>query len=220
LKDWATDWWYAKGTGYNWGTREYSTVAQDFTNMIWRSTTEVGFGISGRAVVALYCPKGNVRGRFACNVCPKGVGCSAEKCPVPNAVCSSTNGEGNAEISLRAEGQSIRIIATVKKDNIFSLALGSNSLVDSDLIVFYAKHTASLSFVKDSSATADNTTPLDSNYPAITESERVDEGKYIRFDISRKLNPGTADHFRLKKGTTHDLRWGLYAGDDFSKDSG
>jgi len=68
-KAWATGRWYAKGHGYNWAEKKYDAVAAPFVNMIWRSTTRVGFGVAGKAVVALYCPKGNIKGGFTCNVC-------------------------------------------------------------------------------------------------------------------------------------------------------
>lgn len=158
-KDWATNFWYSKGTGFDWANVVFSATAQDFTNMIWRSSTKVGFGVAGTKVVALYCDKGNVRGRFTCNVCKANVGCSTTKCPIPASVCSSKDGEGNAEISLGADRESIRIVATVRKNQFYSIALGSKSLVDSDLIVFHAKATAALSFAKDSRATQALATP-------------------------------------------------------------
>lgn len=158
-KDFATNQWYAKGTGYDWTKKPYSVPAEAFTNLIWSSSTKVGFGISGTRVVALYCAKGNVRGRFACNVCADNTGCDAAKCPVPDAICSSTDGAGSAEISLRKDKVSIRIIATVKKNQHFSLAFGKHSLVNSDLIVFEAKGTAATSKAYDSKATQANVQP-------------------------------------------------------------
>lgn len=48
-----------------------------FTQMVWRSTTQVGFGISSRNnkayCVAHYWPRGNVVGHFAENVFPSSV---------------------------------------------------------------------------------------------------------------------------------------------------
>jgi len=137
-KDWATDYWYKTGAGYNWASVKFSSAEADFTKMIWRSSTKVGFGVYGTKVVALYCIKGNVKNNFECNVCKANVGCDAVKCPEADAICSSTNGEGRAEISLRADNQSIRVIATVKKGQNFSIAFGSRSIVNSDLITFYA----------------------------------------------------------------------------------
>jgi len=101
-------------------------AARAFTAMIWRSSTKVGFGRAGYNVVALYCDtRGNDEGRFACNVCPKGVGCDINSCPMPQTVCSTDDGLGNAEISLSTDRASMRIIATVKRGQVFSLALGS-----------------------------------------------------------------------------------------------
>lgn len=137
-KDWATDNWYKKGTGYDWTKVKYSATAADFTRMIWRGSTKVGFGISGTKIVALYCEKGNVKANYECNVCKANIGCDKVKCPTAAGVCSATNGESRAEISLRADNKSIRIIATVKKNQNFVIAFGSNTLVNSDLIMFYA----------------------------------------------------------------------------------
>lgn len=65
--------------------------------MIWRSSGKVGFGIFKKTVVALYCDyKGNVAGLFKCNVCQTGTGCNPQECPLPDAVCSSNDGLGNA----------------------------------------------------------------------------------------------------------------------------
>jgi len=91
-------------------------AAAYFTAMIWRSSTKVGFGVAGTHVVALYCDtRGNDEGRFACNVCRKGVGCDETRCPAPQTVCSTSDGLGNAEISLSADKSRMRIVATVKK---------------------------------------------------------------------------------------------------------
>jgi hypothetical protein len=177
--------------------------------MIWRSTTKVGFGVQGDRVVALYCPKGNVKGRFACNVCKAGAGCDANKCPLPDSVCSSKDGEGNAEISLTADKKSIRIIATVKKGQSYAIALGKESLVDSDLIVFNAKDTAAASTATDSRATSTGAAPAPESPSAIAAATKTDEGQYIRFDTTRTLAPGSG-HFAITKGTTHKMGWGQY----------
>ena len=52
----------------------------DFTNMMWKETVEVGFGIAGKEgedwyVVAKYCGRGNepeTQRTFALNVLPTG----------------------------------------------------------------------------------------------------------------------------------------------------
>lgn len=217
---WATELWYSKGTGYDWATPVYSPTAQDFTNLIWRSSAKVGFGVAGTKVVALYCDRGNVRGRFACNVCKQNAGCDSTRCPLPDAVCSSTDGAGNAEISLADDTQSIRIIATVRKGQVFSLALGSKSLVQSDLIVFHAKQTAALSFAKDSRASQAGAAPAAESVSAIPNVKVSLDGEYVRFDTTRKLNPGGTTHFVITKGTTHDMAWGQYKTSDFAQASG
>jgi hypothetical protein len=96
-----TENWYKTGTNYDWDKKVYEATAKEFTNMIWRSATRVGFGRTGNHVVAVYCETpGNVLGRFQCNVCPAKVGCDAQRCPEAAAVCSSDDGHGNAEFSL------------------------------------------------------------------------------------------------------------------------
>jgi len=183
--------------------------------MIWRSTKKVGFGVEGDRVVALYCPKGNVKGRFACNVCAPDVGCDANRCPLPDSVCSSTDGEGNAEISLTADKKSIRIIATVKKGQSYAIALGKTALVDSDLIVFNAKTTAAASTATDSRAKLAGAAPAPETPSAITAPTKTDEGQYIRFDTTRTLAPGSG-HFAITKGTTHEMGWGQYITGDLA----
>jgi hypothetical protein len=79
---------------------------------------------------------------------------------MPQTVCSSKDGQGNAEISLTADKASMRIIATVKSGQAFSLALGSSSLVDSDLLVFTAGTSAALSTVEDSRASQSGVRPV------------------------------------------------------------
>lgn len=157
----ATAYWYDTIREYDFSKNIMQPAAAPFTAMIWRSSTKVGFGVSGTHVVALYCDtRGNDEGRFACNVCRKGEGCDASRCPMPDSVCSSTDGQGNAEISLTADKASMRIIATVKRGQVFTLSLGTASLVDSDLLVFTAGATAALSTVEDSRASQSGVRPV------------------------------------------------------------
>lgn len=157
----ATSTWYDTIREYDFSKNIMQPAALHFTAMIWRSSTKVGFGVSGTHVVALYCDtRGNDEGRFACNVCRKGEGCDASRCPMPDSVCSSSDGQGNAEISLTADKASMRIIATVKRNQVFTLSLGTASLVDSDLLVFTAGATAALSTVEDSRATQSGVRPV------------------------------------------------------------
>lgn len=112
----ATAYWYDTMRQYDFSKNLKQPAAAFATALIWRSSTKVGFGVYGTHVVALYCDtRGNDEGRFACNVCRKGQGCDASACPMPDAVCSSSDGQGNAEISLTADKASMRVIATVKR---------------------------------------------------------------------------------------------------------
>ena len=46
---------------------------QYYTQMVWKSTTKIGVGISGRFVVARFCEqRGNIVGQFRDNVIPLG----------------------------------------------------------------------------------------------------------------------------------------------------
>lgn len=214
----ATDHWYEKNREYDFAKKIMQPAARAFTAMIWRSSTKVGFGRAGNHVVALYCDtRGNDEGRFACNVCEKGVGCDTASCPMPQTVCSTSDGQGNAEISLAADRASMRIIATVKRGQVFSLALGSESLVDTDLIVFTAATTAADSTVVDSRATQNGVRPSAQAQSAIQAPTTTEiKGGFIRFDITRRLSPGLADHYDFVKGRTHSLGWGQYRSGDFT----
>jgi hypothetical protein len=58
-----TDYWYAGNTEFNyvngepmaWNEKGRYTKYQDFTKMMWKKTTKVGFGIRGKWVIARYC---------------------------------------------------------------------------------------------------------------------------------------------------------------------
>jgi len=119
LKDWATDRWYTSGQTYSWGEKKYAAGNEPFVNQVWRSGKYVGFGVAQKAVVALYCPPGNVKAGFECNVCPSPGGCDTQLCPTANSVCSTTDGDAYSEISLNADEESVRIIAWVKKGQAF-----------------------------------------------------------------------------------------------------
>lgn len=198
----ASEYWYGFNTKYDYTKNMMQPAAAAFTAMIWRSSTKVGFGVSGTHVVALYCDtRGNDEGRFACNVCRENQGCDEAACPMPKSVCSTNDGQGNAEISLSADKSSMRIIATVKRGQVFSLALGTASLVDSDLLVFTAGSTAALSTVQDSRASQAGVAPEAEAQSAIqTASITEIPGAFIRFDLSRSLSPGLAKHYDFKKG--------------------
>jgi hypothetical protein len=57
------DKWYENKQYYDFKkgtfTKDKKVHGQKFTKMMWRATKKVGFAISGKFVVAWYCPKGN-----------------------------------------------------------------------------------------------------------------------------------------------------------------
>lgn len=66
--------WYAQGAGYDY-SRDHQPGTGLFTQMIWKDSREVGFGVrktnDGRYYyVAVYWPAGNVLGQFGNNVFP------------------------------------------------------------------------------------------------------------------------------------------------------
>lgn len=215
-KDWATNYWYVKGTGYDWDKKPKSATANDFTNMIWRGSRNVGFGVYGDKVVALYCVKGNVEGKFGCNVCKTGKGCDKAACPPADSICQATDGEGSAEISLRADKKSIRIIATVKKNQYFAIGFGNNDLLKTDIIVFYAKKNAAASSAFDSKQNIAMTSPNIETQQAITVVTKTDQGDYIRFDTTRALNTGYKTHYPLTLGAPHKMMWAQWKTMDFA----
>lgn len=68
-----TDEFYEEKTNYDFEKGEYESRAVRFTQMIWKGTTEVGFGIArtpnGKYFgVANYFPSGNLLGEFKTNI--------------------------------------------------------------------------------------------------------------------------------------------------------
>ena len=63
--------WYNEIELHNW-KKEFQNATGHFTQLIWKSTKEVGFGVANKGntyyVVANYFPAGNVKGQFATNV--------------------------------------------------------------------------------------------------------------------------------------------------------
>ena len=53
----ATDLWYKQGNVYDFTKPGYSYETKYFTQLVWKTTTEVGCGISGKFVVCHYCNK-------------------------------------------------------------------------------------------------------------------------------------------------------------------
>ena len=67
--------WYDEIKDYHFAENNAQPKAKYFSQMMWKATTKVGFGIAGKFVVARYCKEaGNVDKQYSVNVCPKG-GC-------------------------------------------------------------------------------------------------------------------------------------------------
>jgi hypothetical protein len=68
------DSWYSGKSKYDFRNPAFNMDTGLFTQIVWRSTSQVGFGISSRNnkayCVAHYWPRGNVVGHFAENVFP------------------------------------------------------------------------------------------------------------------------------------------------------
>lgn len=60
--------WASEAKDYPWGTDVFVRGTGHFTQLIWRDTTHVGFGICRRGnqtmIVANFHPAGNINGRF------------------------------------------------------------------------------------------------------------------------------------------------------------
>ena len=66
--------WYNEGTHYNYSTPSFNPATAHFTQLVWKSTTDVGIGIATDGhktiVVANYMPPGNANRTFLQNVLP------------------------------------------------------------------------------------------------------------------------------------------------------
>lgn len=68
--------WYSEYAYYNYSAPGYATYTAHFTQIVWKSSTQLGVGIayngnrSRAVVVANYLPAGNVQGNFPINVFP------------------------------------------------------------------------------------------------------------------------------------------------------
>ena len=65
--------WYQEKQFYNKENNSLQLLSENFTQMVWKDTKEVGFGISQTktgewVAVANYYPSGNVNGKFQENV--------------------------------------------------------------------------------------------------------------------------------------------------------
>ncbi|CAL8078852.1 unnamed protein product [Orchesella dallaii] len=68
----ASDAWYSESEDYNFYSEDFQPEKQNFSQMVWQSSQEFGFGLARNgnwtAGCALYSPSGNVNGAFLENV--------------------------------------------------------------------------------------------------------------------------------------------------------
>ena len=66
------DEWYKESENYNYKLNKFQKGTGHFTQMIWKDTKEVGFGLKKKDninyVVAYYYPSGNIFNEFISNV--------------------------------------------------------------------------------------------------------------------------------------------------------
>lgn len=67
--------WYEEIEHYNYGKPEFSIKTGNFTQLVWKNTKEVGFGVAVASngyfyAVAYYYPPGNIISEFRNNVLP------------------------------------------------------------------------------------------------------------------------------------------------------
>ncbi len=66
--------WYEGYSGYDFQNPQFSMETGSFSQVVWKSSQQVGFGVAQSPhnmqyyVVANYLPAGNVQGQFANNV--------------------------------------------------------------------------------------------------------------------------------------------------------
>lgn len=67
----ATNAWYAEEFKHNWA-EDWQPASSHFTQVVWKNTTHMGFGLARSAKrvygCALYSPHGNVKSKFKDNV--------------------------------------------------------------------------------------------------------------------------------------------------------
>jgi glioma pathogenesis-related protein 2 len=67
--------WYQENIYYNYSNPGFNTKTGHFTQVVWKSSKKIGFGIARNGtkvvVVADYFPAGNVNNQFRQNVFPK-----------------------------------------------------------------------------------------------------------------------------------------------------
>ncbi|XP_065724863.2 Golgi-associated plant pathogenesis-related protein 1-like [Drosophila suzukii] len=64
--------WYNEISEYNWNYPSFSKQTGHFTQLVWKSTSELGVGVARRGddiyVVCNYNPPGNIKNQFKKNV--------------------------------------------------------------------------------------------------------------------------------------------------------
>uniref|UniRef100_A0A0K8RIA5 Putative antigen 5 protein n=1 Tax=Ixodes ricinus TaxID=34613 RepID=A0A0K8RIA5_IXORI len=69
----AVQYWYAENKYYNYDTGRFSPNTAHFTQMVWKSTTQVGCGYNVSRTLTLFVvckcfPQGNIAGQYQSNV--------------------------------------------------------------------------------------------------------------------------------------------------------
>jgi len=67
--------WYDEGINYDYTLVKPNISTSDFTTIVWKSSTKLGFGVAqlkdGRIYIVLYFdPAGNIAGQYIQNVLP------------------------------------------------------------------------------------------------------------------------------------------------------
>jgi len=70
-----TNFWYDEVKEHNFKNHSHQLVSENFTQLVWKGTKEVGFGLAKGSqgeilTVAYYYPAGNTKGDFEKNVLP------------------------------------------------------------------------------------------------------------------------------------------------------
>ena len=116
----AIDLWYAQIYRYNCATGTSSSSSGDFTRMVWRSTTQFGFGVAMSPdrryvyMVADYVGAGNVAGQFLSNVPCKCPPATTTKAPATTTKAPATTTKAPATTT-KAPATTTKAPATTTK---------------------------------------------------------------------------------------------------------
>lgn len=67
----ATDAWYSEVSKVDWNDLRFKPGTGHFTQVVWKGSTKLGMGVSGKYCVARYKVPGNMQGAYDTNVFPK-----------------------------------------------------------------------------------------------------------------------------------------------------